>query len=85
MQIAVSAENDEAPVRATRNDPSVVDTIAADPALASGEAASTVTETTRPDTVALADGRAGAVPPEEEVGLPPHAVDSPPIAMSEAA
>jgi len=83
--MAVNAEKASCPVRATRNWPSVVDTIAAEPEAASGDAASTATETIRPETVALADCRGGAELPEGEVGLPPHALASPPIAMSEAA
>ena len=73
VHVAVSAVKEFCAVRATRNAPNDVWTIAADPTEASAGAASIVTDTTRPATVAVADGSCGADPDEGDVELPPHA------------
>jgi hypothetical protein len=59
--------------------------MAAEPTPANGEAASIVTDPTRPETVALADGNGSAELPDGDVGLPPQADARPPTATIEAA
>ena len=90
MQIAVSATNVVCPVWATRKLPDEVDTSAALPTFASGEAASTVSDTTRLLTLPLTIGRGGALmgppSPSGAVGLlPPQPSRSDARVASEAA
>src|SRR5262245_43025622 len=83
--MAVSTLKLSCDVRATRNVPSEVCSMAAEPTEASAGEPSIETDTVRPLTVPDTELNCGAPPPEGEVGLPPppHAV-SRPVASSEA-
>jgi hypothetical protein len=83
VQVAVSAVNDSSPVLDTRNLPSALWTIAAEPTAANGDAASIVTDTLRPLTVADTELSADADPEDGDVGLPPpHAAIAPAAATA---
>ena len=85
MHVAVSTVNESCAVRETRKAPSEVAAVAADPTDERTDEASTVIDTTRPDTVAGTDESGGAVVPDEEVGLPPQAPKAAPATITEAA
>ena len=71
VHVAVKAVKESCAVRATRNVPNDVCTIAIPPTAASTDAASIVADTVRPATAAVADGSCVAV--EGDVELPPQA------------
>jgi hypothetical protein len=76
VHVAVKAVKESCAVRATRNVPRDVLTIAIPPTGASADAASIVTDTVRPATAAAADGSCTAVD-EGPAELPPHAATEP--------
>jgi hypothetical protein len=58
--------------------------MAALPTVANGDAEFTVIATVRPVTLPATVGSVGADPPDGDVGLPPHALTTIPVAASDA-